>query len=134
LAFLPGEFGLSTRGERFFALFTFLSSSDFGTARTRVMTRLKCWNSGVLSNPSMFGGLSVCPDSGACIVVGPSAMRDTLLHFPSQLFVGDAAVYDVAHGIRKALCIGHAAIVVAVDLLVYVTEQMERLYAYVGAF
>ena len=88
LRFLPGAFGLPARGERFFALRTLRSSADFGTARSRFMTVLKCWNSGCASTSSAVSGggrfSSLAPVSS--VGIGPSAMSDNSFHLASQLF------------------------------------------------
>src|ERR1017187_6629825 len=129
--FRPGAFGLPARGERFFALRTLRSSADFGTARSRLMTVLKCVNSGCASNSSAVSGSgrfsSRAPVS--CASIGPSAIRNTLLDFAGQLLVGNAAANNLLHDGAKPFRIRQGAVVVPETLFIQVPEQMERLHA-----
>jgi hypothetical protein len=132
--FRPGAFGLPARGERFFALFTLRSNADFGTARSRFMTALKCWNSGCASNSAAVSG-GVRFSSRALVSsvnIGPSAMSDYPFDFTSQLLAGKPASNDLFHDRAKPLRIRQGAKVVPEGLFVQIPEQVERLHADIG--
>jgi hypothetical protein len=59
--------------------------------------------------------------------------------FASEFLIGDTTASDMTHSHLKTVSIANevvflGAIVVAKDLFVQVTEQVERLDVYVGAF
>src|ERR1035441_9760462 len=131
--FLPGLLGLPARGERFFALRTLRSSADFGTARSRFMTVLKCRNSGCASNSSAVSGGGISsPAPVSCDSIGPSTIRDTFLYLASQLLVGNTATNDLFHNSTKPFRVRQGAVVIPETLFVKIPEQMEWLNTDVG--
>src|ERR1035441_3783925 len=87
--FCPGACGSPFRGEFSFAARTSSSRRFFGTARTYLMTSLKCWNSGVESNGSAFilSPLGCGVFSRVPAVSEEEAASSILLVFAGQLLV-----------------------------------------------
>src|SRR5438128_6325703 len=65
--------------------------------------------------------------------VSGHASADPGLSFPSQFIKGEPLADDSVYRDAESLCICHLAVVVAISLLIEITEKMERFYADVGS-
>jgi hypothetical protein len=123
----PGAFGFPARGDFFFAVRTFWSNSDFGTASRRFMTVLK-W-----SNPVRDSNCSAVKGGGYVSLVPVSSVRRssatsvTRFYLSDELLVSNSATDNLFHNHCEPLSISDLSVVIAKCLLIQIAKQVERL-------